>query len=88
MILASMLMIGLFCNLLIRPVADHWFMRDEEREDENSIAGGTADNMTATDGKVTESSSFLIVIFAWMAVLFPLGWGLYKTSLNVSKFFS
>jgi MFS family permease len=88
MILASMLMIGLLCNLLIRPVADHWFMRDEEMEDENSVVKEIADNLNTTDVKVKESSSFLIVLIVWMAVLLPLGWGIYKTSLNVSKIFS
>src|SRR6202043_706499 len=31
-ILAGMLVVGFVCNLLIRPLSDRWFMKDEEVE--------------------------------------------------------
>ncbi len=88
-ILAGMLVIGLICNLLIRPVEDKWFMTDAELAEEKRIAHekltGTKDESGAEFGKPTH---LIIVLIAWTVVLVPLSWGIYKTLINVSKFFT
>ncbi|CAG7857436.1 hypothetical protein MCAMS1_02252 [biofilm metagenome] len=90
LILAGMLFVGLLCNLLIRPVADKWFMTGEELAEEKrlshekSIAVDTINTATAAE----KSSHFLVVLLAWISVLLPLGWGVYKTVLSVRSFFS
>lgn len=89
MILAAMLLVGLLCNLFIRPVAEKWFMTAEELAEEKRLAHeiisqGNEENNTET----AKSTGLIWVLLAWLAVLLPLGWGIYKTLLNVVKFFS
>ena len=88
MILAALLMIGLVCNLLIRPVADKWFMNDaelaeEQRETHEKIV---AEEVGENFEPEIESHPALVWI-AWTMVGIPLAWGIYKTLINVSKFF-
>ncbi len=88
LILAGMLMIGLVCNLLIRPVPDKWFMTDAEPAEEKRLAHekivDVNNGQSAENGKPT---SLLIVCIAWTVVVIPLAWGIYKTLMNASKFF-
>ena len=90
MILAAMLMVGLVCNLLIRPVADKWFMTEAELAEEKHLAHEIINYQQESDSesKVAKPTRHITVLLAWLAVLLPLGWGIYKTLLNVSKFFS
>jgi len=89
-ILAGLLMIGLICNLLIRPVEEKWFMSAQELEQEKHIAEDKihAEEVSAneTDDMVT-STPMILVVVAWLVVGIPLAWGVYKTLMNVSKFF-
>jgi MFS family permease len=92
MILAGMLMIGLACNLLIRPVAAKWFMTESELADERRLAHEAVYDrqvgVGAADVAIGKPTRFIAVLLAWVAVLLPLGWGVYKTLLSASKFFS
>lgn len=89
MILAAMLMVGLICNLLIRPVADKWFMSESELAEEKRLAHETINDGTLqSETNAAKTTGMIWVCLAWAAVLLPLGWGIYKTLLNVSKFFS
>jgi hypothetical protein len=95
MILAGLLMIGLMCNLLIRPVADKWFMtadelaeekrhaREKIAEDEVHSIGDKGQGRGA--GKPTHPA---MVWLAWTMVIIPLSWGVYKTLINAAKFFT
>ena len=88
-ILAGLLMIGLLCNLLIRPVADRWFMSNAELAEEKRLAHEKP-NQTTIDStnNSNQSTSLVIVIAAWIGVIIPLSWGIYNTLINVSKFFN
>ncbi len=88
-ILVGMLVVGLICNLLVRPVADKWFMTVDELAEEKRLAHDrvVASEVGAGPGRGGDSSSLLVVL-AWAAVGLPLGWGIYRTLLNVSKFFN
>jgi hypothetical protein len=64
-------------------------MTESELAEEKRLAHevvGTQD--TGNEAKIGRPSSFITVFLAWLAVLLPLGWGIYKTLLSVSKFFS
>ena len=88
LILAGMLMIGLVCNLLIRPVADKWFMTDAELAEEKRLAHEKiADAETGQGAENGKPTSLLVVCIAWTVVVIPLAWGIYKTLMNASKFF-
>ena len=89
MILAAMLMVGLVCNLSIRPVADKWFMTEDELAEEKRLAHESVNvEYTENATHITKSTGLIWVLLAWLVVLLPLGWGIYKTLLNVIKFFS
>ena len=84
-ILVGMLVIGLIANLLIRPVADKWFMTDAELAEEKRLAHEKAMS-TVVHGQVGhEHTSSLTVILAWGFVGLPLIWGVYKTFLSALK---
>ncbi|MBB2487384.1 OFA family MFS transporter [Mitsuaria sp. WAJ17] len=88
-ILVGMLVIGLVCNLLVRPVADRHFMSDAELAEEKRLAHERAAAAELGPGTVTlRSTSPLWVALAWAAVGLPLAWGVYKTVQSVMKFFA
>ena len=77
-ILAGLLVIGFICNLLIRPVAQKYFMTDEELEAVRKIAHEAA--AKAAVGSVeSKPSSPMTAVLAWLAVGIPLIWGVYIT---------
>ncbi|MDP3838992.1 MAG: OFA family MFS transporter [Methylococcales bacterium] len=88
MILAGLLGIGLVCNLLIRPVADKWFMNSDELAEEKRLA--QEHDREEAAGEAMDGDSRIhpaVVYLAWTLVGMPLAWGIYKTLMNVSKFF-
>jgi MFS family permease len=93
-ILAGLMMIGLMCNLLIRPVADKWFMTAEELAEEKRHAREkiAEDEVHAIDDKGQSSAGKpthpALVWLAWTMVIIPLSWGVYKTLINAAKFFT
>ncbi len=95
MILAGLLMIGLLCNFLIRPIADKWFMTAEELATEKRHAREVIaeDEVHSIDEKgqgrdVGKPTHPARVWLAWAMVILPLSWGIYKTLINAAKFFS
>jgi MFS family permease len=88
MILAGLLVIGLICNLLIRPVADKWFMTAEELAEEKRLAQEHSHDEEAGEAIDGDTPVHPVVVWlAWILVGVPLAWGVYKTLMNVSKFF-
>ncbi|MBO9649043.1 MAG: OFA family MFS transporter [Variovorax sp.] len=89
-ILVGMLVIGLICNLLVRPVADKYFMTDEELANEKKLAHEKA--LAAEVGMAAAGSSDkvspAVVSLAWLAVGIPLAWGVYRTLVAAAKFFN
>jgi MFS family permease len=77
-ILAGMLVLGLICNLLVRPLADHWFMKPDEvaalqaklQHDAPAPAGAMGIGHWQLD---TTS------VLAWLAVGIPIAWGVWIT---------
>jgi MFS family permease len=89
-ILVGMLVIGLVCNLLVRPLDAKWFMTDDELAVEKRLAHekAAASVLTRGAGGGTDSVSPMTVALAWAAVGIPLAWGVYRTLLSVAKFFA
>jgi len=90
MILAGLLIVGLVCNLLIRPVDPKYQMTDAELEAERKLAHERAANTTigmsatATSGAGTSPA---LLIGAWLLVGVPLLWGVWITLEKVLVFF-
>ncbi|MBC7682994.1 MAG: OFA family MFS transporter [Ferruginibacter sp.] len=88
-ILVGMLVVGLVCNLLVKPLDIKWFMTDAELAVEKKLAHEKAAASEVTrSGGGSDSVSPVLVAFAWAAVGLPLAWGVYRTLLSVAKFFA
>ena len=88
-ILVGMLVIGLICNLLIKPVNSKYFMTDKELAFEKKLAQERVSaNEVGSSGAAFHQDGNALVWLAWAAVGIPLAWGVYRTVLSVSKFFS
>jgi MFS family permease len=87
-ILVGMLVIGLICNLMIRPLADKWFMTDAQLAEERRLAHerASASELAAASGSSGPTAP-MVVWLAWVAVGIPLAWGVWRTLQNVGKFF-
>ena len=89
-ILVGMLVIGLIANLLVRPVADKYFMTEAELAAEKKLAHEKASaaemRMSASAGG-SDAVSPAFVALAWLAVGLPLAWGVYKTLVSAAQFF-
>jgi MFS family permease len=81
-ILAAMLVVGLICNLFVRPVDDRHFMTDGEidRERSRALGGqGPATHATATLDWHASPSSWKWVAVAWVLVGIPIVWAVLRT---------
>ncbi len=87
-ILVGMLVIGLVCNLLVRPIADKWFMTADELAVEKRLAHdrAVANEVGRGPGSGARTPAMLVVL-AWAVVGVPLAWGIYRTLLSVLKLF-
>jgi MFS family permease len=89
-ILVGMLVIGLICNLLVRPLDNKWFMSEAELAEEKRLAHDKAvsNELHRATGGGADAVSPVLVVLAWVAVGLPLAWGIYRTTLSVAKFFA
>ena len=78
-ILAGMLVLGFICNLMIRPVAAKWFMKDADvaalqAKTASANANGPSGSFGIGKGGVTTGS-----VLAWVLVGLPIAWGVWIT---------
>ena len=88
-ILVGMLVVGLICNLLVRPLNPKWFMTPDELADEKRLAHEKVKaSEIQSDGTHAHDapSKSVFLVLAWLAVGIPLAWGVYRTSLTAAKF--
>jgi MFS family permease len=71
-ILAFMLVLGLICNSLVRPVAARWFMNPAEY-----TTGPVPD--VVNEGGVDAGHMTPAAILAWAGVVIPITWGVWIT---------
>ena len=88
-VLAGLLVIGLVCNALVRPVAAKWFMSDEQlaaegkRAHDVAVANTVAAAAPASGGATPQA----LVFAAWLGVGVPLAWGVWITLQKVMVLF-
>jgi MFS family permease len=87
-ILVGMLVIGLICNLMVRPLNPKWFMTDSELAEEKRLAHERAASTAVGTSADTTVTPTAVVVLAWLAVGLPLAWGVYRTILSATKFFA
>ena len=84
-ILAVLLLGGLICNFLVKPVDPKHQMSDEELQAERALAHEvTADPRAAT---AAQGGIGAAVILAWLAVGIPFAWGLKTAILKAAPLF-
>jgi hypothetical protein len=89
-VLAGMLLLGLLCNLLIRPVDPKHHMTEEQLANERDASGARTSSSagTAAANLTTDSaSSGALLLLAWVAVAIPLAWGAWLTLSKALVFF-
>jgi MFS family permease len=79
-ILAGMLVVGLICNLLVRPVAARWFM------DQTGVSPALAQEVD-NEGGVDSGRLTAITILVWAGVGIPIAWGVWITLSKASALF-
>jgi len=86
-ILCAMLIAGLICNYLIKPVDDKWHMSvDEVAKLQAASAKGEAAIQHGSFGIGKGGFDVKAALF-WAFVGIPLAWGVYKTLESVVKIF-
>lgn len=81
LVLAGLLIIGFIANWLVKPVSDKFFMSDAELAEERKISH-EKQLSTTTSGSNTAASkpqTSVLVVMAWLAVLVPISYGVWKT---------
>ena len=85
-VLAALLVGGFVCNYLVKPLADKWFMKDEEvaalQAQSQAAAGATRGSMGIGEWRLDATS-----ILAWLAVGLPIAWGVWITLSNALVLF-
>ena len=84
-VLAAMLVGGFVCNYLIKPLADKWFMKDEEvaaLQAQSQAAAATRGSMGIGEWRLDATS-----ILAWLVVGLPIAWGVWITLSNALVLF-
>jgi MFS family permease len=85
-ILAGLLVVGLICNSLIRPVADKWFMKEADVAALQAKAASANAGPTGSFGIGLGGLDAKAMLF-WAFVSIPLVWGVWKTLENAIKIF-
>ncbi len=81
-ILAGMLVVGLLCNLMIRPVAEKYFMtaeelaREKQLAHEQASASGEAVLAPEVMATIGNGGNPAVLWASWAAVIIPLVWGI------------
>jgi MFS family permease len=84
-VLAAMLVGGLICNYLVRPLSDKWFMKDEEvaaLQAQSQTAAASSSSMGIGAWRLDATS-----ILAWLAVGIPIAWGFWITLRSAAVLF-
>ncbi|UTW09620.1 OFA family MFS transporter [Pseudomonas benzenivorans] len=78
-ILAGLLVLGFICNLLVRPVADKYFMTDAELAAERALSHDGSKGEAAVLEWSADPASKPLAVTAWLVVGIPLSWGIWIT---------
>ncbi|MFA6178645.1 MAG: OFA family MFS transporter [Candidatus Methylopumilus sp.] len=77
-VLAGMMVVGFIANLLVRPVADKYFMSPAELAEEKRIAHEKT-VVTTEDASAAGGGNKPLAIVMWLLVLIPISFGIWST---------
>jgi hypothetical protein len=81
-----MLVLGLICNMLVKPLAPHWFMKPEEVAALQAKGAAVAATGGGSYGIGTGGLDAKAGLF-WAFVGVPLAWGLWRTVQSAIQIF-
>jgi hypothetical protein len=85
-ILCAMLIAGLICNYLIKPVDPKWYMSEADVAKSQAASAGANAGQTGSFGIGTGGLDAKAALF-WAFVGIPLLWGVWKTLESAVKIF-
>jgi len=85
-ILCAMLVAGMICNFLVKPVNPKWYMSEAEVAKLQAATAGAATSQTGSFGIGKGGLDGRAAAF-WLFVGIPLAWGVYKTLESAVKIF-
>lgn len=77
-VLAGLMVVGFIANMMVKPVAEKYFMTDAELAEVQKIGHEKA-LQTETISLEDSAQHGLLVKLAWLAVLVPIGYGVWST---------
>ncbi|KXG82984.1 OFA family MFS transporter [Pseudomonas mosselii] len=86
-ILAGLLVLGFICNMLVRPVADKYFMTDAELAAERALSHDKGVDSARSLEWHAAPGSLPLVLLAWAVVVIPLTWGVWITLQKTAVLF-
>jgi MFS family permease len=86
--LAGLLLLGLVCNLLIRPVAAKYYMTPEQLAQLDRQQHEVAAAAAAASPAAASTSPGWLLAAAWVAVGVPIAWGVWITLQKAATLFS
>jgi MFS family permease len=86
-ILAGLLLLGLICNALVKPLSEKWFMTPEEVAALQERSANANAALQYGSFGIGRGGLDLKATLFWAVVIIPLGWGVWKTLLSASKIF-
>jgi MFS family permease len=78
-VLAGLLVAGFIANLLIKPLAKKWFMKEEEVAALQAVDRAAAERIKTGSHGIGGGKFNLTALLAWAAVCIPLAWGIWIT---------
>ncbi|WP_048646432.1 OFA family MFS transporter [Nitratireductor soli] len=85
-ILAGMLVLGLICNMLVKPLSDKWYMSDEEVAALQAKSAAAAAGPTGSFG-IGKGGFDGKALAAWAVVGIPILWGIWITLQKTAALF-
>jgi hypothetical protein len=82
-ILCAMLIAGLICNYLVKPVDPKWYMSDDEVA--KAQAGKSASGVQSGSFGIGKGGLDAKAALFWLFVGIPLAWGVWKTLESAAK---
>ena len=83
------MVVGFFANMLVKPVADKYFMTDAELAEVHRISHEKSLQNETSKVQVSETpQNTLLVKLAWAAVLIPISYGVWMTVQKAWALFS
>lgn len=86
-VLACLMVVGFIANMLVKPVAEKYFMSDAELAEVQKVSHEKS-LQTAAIATETAAQHGLLVKLAWLAVLIPIGYGVWSTLQKAWALFS